>query len=62
MIQKQTTLTINTRENTVSELADIQNEIAGLKKQLNYHNNRYYVLDSPEISDAEYDNLMQAAP
>ena len=59
MIQKQTTLTINTRENTVSELADIQNEITGLKKQLNYHNNRYYVLDSPEISDAEYDNLMK---
>ena len=59
MIQKQTTLTINTRENTVSELADIQNEIAGLKKQLNYHNNRYYVLDSPEISDAEYDSLMK---
>ena len=43
----------------MSELADIQNEIAGLKKQLNYHNNRYYVLDSPEISDAEYDSLMK---
>jgi DNA ligase (NAD+) len=29
-----------------------------LKKLLNYHNHRYYVLDSPEISDAEYDSLM----
>lgn len=29
-----------------------------LKKVLNYHNYRYYVLDSPEISDAEYDSLM----
>lgn len=30
-----------------------------LRKLLNYHNYRYYVLDSPEISDAEYDRLMQ---
>jgi len=29
-----------------------------LKSTLNYHNYRYYVLDSPEISDAEYDELM----
>ena len=44
----------------MSDLTDIQNQINGLRKQLNYHNNRYYVLDSPEISDAEYDNLMQS--
>ena len=43
---------------TVTDLTDILNEIAGLKKQLNYHNYRYHVLDSPEISDAEYDALM----
>jgi DNA ligase (NAD+) len=29
-----------------------------LKELINYHNMRYYVLDSPEISDAEYDQLM----
>jgi DNA ligase (NAD+) len=29
-----------------------------LREQINYHNYRYYVLDSPEISDAEYDALM----
>lgn len=29
-----------------------------LRSLLNYHNHRYYVLDSPEISDAEYDDLM----
>ena len=29
-----------------------------LRAQINYHNYRYYVLDSPEISDAEYDELM----
>jgi DNA ligase (NAD+) len=28
-----------------------------LREQVNYHNYRYYVLDSPEISDAEYDRL-----
>ena len=30
-----------------------------LRQQVNYHNYRYYVLDSPVISDAEYDRLMQ---
>ena len=33
--------------------------IEELRKTLNYHNYRYYVLDSPEISDAEYDELMK---
>ena len=30
-----------------------------LRAQLAYYNYRYYVLDDPEISDAEYDRLMQ---
>jgi DNA ligase (NAD+) len=30
-----------------------------LRELLNYHAYRYYVLDSPEVSDAEYDGLMQ---
>jgi DNA ligase (NAD+) len=29
-----------------------------LRSELNYHNHRYYVLDSPEITDAEYDELL----
>ena len=33
--------------------------IEELKQLINYHNYRYYVLDSPEISDAEYDELMR---
>ena len=33
--------------------------IAELRETINYHNYRYYVLDSPEISDAEYDELMK---
>ncbi len=31
--------------------------IVELREKINYHNHRYYVLDSPEISDAEYDEL-----
>src|SRR6478672_10780370 len=30
-----------------------------LVETVNFHNHRYYVLDSPEIADAEYDGLMQ---
>ena len=33
--------------------------IEKLRQQINYHNYRYYVLDSPVVSDAEYDRLMQ---
>src|SRR4029077_18298206 len=30
-----------------------------LVETINHHNYRYYVLDSPELADAEYDQLMQ---
>jgi DNA ligase (NAD+) len=30
-----------------------------LREQLHYHNYRYYVLDDPEIPDAEYDRLLR---
>ena len=33
--------------------------IEKLKAEINHHNYRYYVMDSPEISDAEYDGLMR---
>ena len=36
-----------------------QERMLQLVEQLNYHNHRYYVLDDPEISDAEYDRLMK---
>ncbi|MBM4448749.1 MAG: NAD-dependent DNA ligase LigA [Chloroflexi bacterium] len=36
-----------------------QNRIQELRAEINHHNYRYYVLDSPEISDAEYDALMR---
>jgi len=34
-------------------------EIEKLRREINYHNYRYYVLDSPVISDQEYDRLMR---
>jgi DNA ligase (NAD+) len=34
-------------------------KIITLRDEINYHNYRYYVLDDPEISDAEYDRLMR---
>ena len=37
----------------------IRNESERLREQLNYHSYRYYVLDDPEISDAEYDRLFK---
>jgi len=37
----------------------IRREVEGLRKAIEYHNYRYYVLDLPEISDAEYDQLMR---
>lgn len=36
---------------------DVIQRIEELREQVNYHNHRYYVLDNPEISDAEYDRL-----
>lgn len=36
---------------------DIKQEINKLREQLRYHNDRYYNMDDPEISDYEYDQL-----
>ncbi len=38
---------------------EILERIKKLREEINYHNYRYYVLDSPVISDEEYDALMQ---
>lgn len=34
-------------------------EIERLRREINLHNYRYYVLDSPLVTDAEYDRLMK---
>lgn len=38
---------------------NVQEEILRLRRELEYHNKLYYVLDAPVISDYEYDMLMQ---
>ncbi len=34
-------------------------QAAALREQIEYHNYRYYVLDAPEVSDAEFDHLFR---
>lgn len=41
------------------EVKDIESRIEELRRQIHYHNYRYYVLNDPVISDAEYDALMR---
>jgi DNA ligase (NAD+) len=43
----------------VTDLDETKASIERLKAEINHHNYLYYVLDSPEISDAEYDRLMR---
>ena len=38
---------------------DIKNIIEQLRKQIEYHSNRYYNEDAPEIEDYEYDMMMR---
>ena len=38
---------------------DVEKKIEELRNKIRYHNYRYYVLDNPIISDAEYDQLMR---
>lgn len=40
-------------------LKSIKKKIDELREKIEYHNYRYYVLDDPEISDAEYDELFR---
>jgi DNA ligase (NAD+) len=43
----------------MGDIPKVKERIQELRGLINYHNHRYYVLDSPEISDAEYDELMK---
>ncbi len=54
-----------TSVNSVAKTTNHMNEaqakikIEKLREKINFHNYRYYVLDDPVISDAEYDQLMR---
>jgi DNA ligase (NAD+) len=41
------------------ELAKAKLRVEELREQANFHSYRYHVLDDPEVSDAEYDDLMK---
>ncbi len=39
--------------------SEAQKRIEALREQLNYHSYRYYVLDDPELTDADYDRMFR---
>ncbi len=43
----------------MSTARDVARRIDDLRRQIDHHNFRYYVLDDPEIGDAEYDTLFR---
>jgi DNA ligase (NAD+) len=43
----------------VDDWVEVSERYKQLVDVINVHNHRYYVLDSPEVSDAEYDQLME---
>ncbi|MCP4402733.1 MAG: NAD-dependent DNA ligase LigA [bacterium] len=44
---------------TVPDTEQLAQELEALRDEIRYHNKLYYVDNNPEISDAEYDRLMQ---
>jgi DNA ligase (NAD+) len=44
---------------TAAKDKDAERKIESLREQIRRHEHLYYVLDAPEISDAEFDRLMQ---
>jgi DNA ligase (NAD+) len=49
-------LTVSARASSLQQFAA---EAESIREQINHHNYRYYILDDPEVSDAEYDRLMR---
>src|SRR6201997_3555840 len=43
----------------MSAAKDAEKKIEALREKIRHHEHLYYVLDNPEISDAEFDKLMQ---
>lgn len=41
------------------DISQVKAELLQLRKEIRRHNKKYYELDAPEISDYEYDKLMQ---
>ena len=43
----------------MGDLDKAKKRVEQLRAEISYHNYRYYVMDSPEVSDTEYDGLMR---
>ena len=43
----------------MEDIGEIQEKIRYLREELNTHGYHYYVLDNPQIGDAEYDDLLR---
>jgi DNA ligase (NAD+) len=52
-------VTTETRSQDDRAFYDAQQRVEELRAQINHHNYRYFVLDDPEISDAEFDAMMR---
>lgn len=44
------------------DVKDDTQRVAELRELLRHHSYRYYVLDDPEVSDAEFDALLRDVP
>ncbi|HEY3247483.1 MAG TPA: NAD-dependent DNA ligase LigA [bacterium] len=47
------------KKNAPPTKAAARRRVAGLRRQIEYHNYRYHVLDQPEITDRAYDRLVR---
>lgn len=43
----------------LTNVEEAERRVAELRHQIEYHNYRYYVLDDPQVTDAEYDGLFR---
>ncbi len=47
------------RKERAEAMEEVIRELSELRREIEHHNYRYYALDDPEISDAEYDRLFR---
>ena len=45
------------KESNIKNITEVEKRIISLREEIEYHNNKYYNEDAPEISDYDYDKL-----